>query len=583
MKRAAIYMRVSTAGQEQEQTIENQEIELLQRIKADGHLLSPDHVYKDDGWSGAIMERPELDRLRIDAIDHMFDIVYVYDRGRLSRRFIDQGIVMEELTKLGIKFISLHDINGESDEDQLAGNVMGLFHEYERKKIASRMRLGKLHKVRDRQKFLGYNPKYGYDYHYRQKGPGGKDGYLTINKKQAEVVQQIFSWYGDAEMSKYAIRAELYKLGVMPAKSMSKQWSTGVIDRMLRDTTYIGEHYYNKTESCETKNPRKNEKYRRQVKGSRITRPKEEWMKVEVPKIIEPALFHKVQVQLERNKKLNPRNNKKNQYLLSGLISCPCGFARTGDPANGCTYYRCTDRLNHATDLRQCFERGINSTVLDALVWSNIKQELLNPTLVTEYAQKWLKDASPLDNQIELLKKRIASLNEQIERLLTIYTTGDINDDIYRSRKDEIVIKREGVVHEINYLESLRASQPTLPLEKLVCGVLELLQDPSFETKREIITTVVTKVVATQNEINVWGLIPLVPKERIGLNNDDSYTKTPNQCESDVNLERIGLNVKHRHRRFAKCRQIDPIQCTDQQRYIGSKLSICDHRAKHGH
>ena len=350
----------------------------------------------------------------------------------------------------------------------------------------------------------------------------------------------------------------------MPAKAKSKQWSTGVIDRMLRDETYIGLHHYNKTESSVTVNPRKYEKYRRTLKGSRTVRPKDDWMEVKVPRIVSTALFNRVQVQLERNKRLSSRNNKKNDYLLSGIIECPCGFARTGDPANGHTYYRCTDRLNHATGLRQCFEKGINSAVVDDLVWRNIKEMLTNPELVTEYARKWQENASPIEDQIKLLKKQITSLDEQVERLLTIFTTGDITEKIYRTRKNEISDRRDKFIHEINNLENLLATQPKLPLEKLVSGVVKLLQEPDFLAKWEIIKTVITKIVATKAEINVWGFIPLVPESEIGLYVNNSYAKVPNQHVASSHQESVGLNVIYRHRRPPKRRQIYTVQRTDQ-------------------
>ena len=67
MKKAAVYMRVSTQNQEKEETIQNQEMEIMQRIEKDGALLLPDCIYKDEGWSGSIAERPDLDRMRTDA------------------------------------------------------------------------------------------------------------------------------------------------------------------------------------------------------------------------------------------------------------------------------------------------------------------------------------------------------------------------------------------------------------------------------------------------------------------------------------------------------------------------------------
>lgn len=113
----------------------------------------------------------------------------------------------------------------------------------------------------------------------------------------------------------------------------------------------------------------------------------EEWLSVKVPAIVTPELFDKVQVQLALHKRVNTRNNSRNQYLVAGLINCVCGKARTGNPASkGNLYYRCTDRLSKYPLPRVCFEHGINAPVLDALVWDNVKTLLLDPQLVTQQA-----------------------------------------------------------------------------------------------------------------------------------------------------------------------------------------------------
>lgn len=95
MLRAALYARVSTELQKDEKTVENQLAEILPEIEKDGNSLLEGCQYIDEGWSGAILERPELDRLRSDARDKKFDILYVYDRGRLARKFVYQEIVIE--------------------------------------------------------------------------------------------------------------------------------------------------------------------------------------------------------------------------------------------------------------------------------------------------------------------------------------------------------------------------------------------------------------------------------------------------------------------------------------------------------
>lgn len=561
MKRAAIYMRVSTTEQEKEETIKNQESELRRRVEADGNALSPDCIYQDDGWSGTILERPALDKMRADAADGNFEVLYAYDRGRLARRFVYQEIILDGLRAAHVEFISLHDINGESHEERLMGGVMGIFHEYERLKITERMRIGKIRKVNENKKLLGYQPKYGYDYHARiKKGPDARDGYFSINDKQAAVVRDIYIWCGEEFLSKYAIRAKLYKLGIPPLKGKKKYWSTSVIDRMLRDTTYMGEHYYNKTESVETKNPRKVEKYRRTVKGSRIARPKDEWMMVKVPAIVSPELFKKVQTQLARNKRFAPRNNRINKYLLGGTIYCPCGFARTGDPANGSRYYRCTDRLNNGKGTRKCSEYGINVPILDDLVWRNLAQLLKQPELVFEQAKRWQNErASPLETELARLKERLRGLDEKHQRFLNLFGEGEITEHQYKEKKSEITESSQTIIDEIKGIEDEIVNKPSLPLEKLAEGVIKLIDNLDFSEKKEIVQKVVTKVVATKEEVSVWGHIPVLATEKVDINVEHSEYSVPTQSKLGSNLSEIGLNVKYRYRRPPERRQVDVI------------------------
>lgn len=552
-------MRVSTANQEEEETIENQEIELLQRIEKDEVTLLSDCIYKDEGWSGSILERPALDRLRADSMDNKFEVLYFYDRGRLSRIFVHQEIVIRELEKLGIKCISLHDISGDTHEEKLMGGVMGLFHEYERLKITERMRIGKFRKVKENKKLLGYNPLYGYNYLPRiKKGENARDGSFVINEEESKVVIQIFEWAADG-LSKYVIRDLLFEAGIMPRKRKSKKWSLGVIDRMLRDTTYIGEHYYNKSESVPTKNPRKDTRYRKTVKGSRVTRPKEEWLLVKVPKIINKDLFDKVQEQLARNKRTSKRNNSKNKYLVGGLIECPCGYSRTGDPANGSTYYRCTDRLNNAKGTRECFEKSINVPVLDNLVWSNVKDLLQQPQLVFEQAKKWQEGSSPLQIRIEALDQRLTKLDENEIRYAKMYGEGVMSEHIYKEHVADIQETRKRIHNEKTAINDEMMNKPKIPLNELVEGVIKLVEDLDFDNKKKLIQKLVKKVVATKQEVSVWGLIPIFATGNTNESDRNYEANDKTQCINNDNQSEVGLDVKHRNCGVAECRQVYPV------------------------
>src|SRR5438874_9304560 len=81
--RLAIYARVSTEEQREGQTINSQVAELERFADAKGWVMAD--VYKDEGWSGSIMARPELDRLRDDARDGRLQAVLINDVDRLAR------------------------------------------------------------------------------------------------------------------------------------------------------------------------------------------------------------------------------------------------------------------------------------------------------------------------------------------------------------------------------------------------------------------------------------------------------------------------------------------------------------------
>lgn len=532
MLRAALYARVSTELQKDEETVQNQLSEIRKVIKEDGNSLLDSCEYIDEGWSGAILERPSLDEMRADALDGKFDVLYYYDRGRISRKFVHQEIILDQLRNAGIECISLHDINGDSHEERLMGGMMGIFHEYERVKIGERMRIGKYRKVRENKKLLGYNPKYGYNYKHRIKsGPNARDAKFVINKEQAKTVEMIFEWAAQG-MSKYSIRTELYKNGIMPPKAKNNIWSTSVIDRLLYDSTYMGHHYYNKSESVETKNPRRIVKYKRVLKGSRKKRPKEEWMCIKVPRIIKPEQFKEVQDRLAKNKRARS-NNKKHDYLVAGLVDCECGQARTGDPANGSLYYRCNDRLNHPLGTRVCFEKSVNATVLDDLVWRNIKQLISQPELVYEQAKKWQRGASRHTKRLERLYEQLKTVVDKESRLAQAYADGIMREDVYRKKYEEVSDMRNSLMKEKRVLEKDITNSPVVPLEKLVDGVIKLVEDLDFAERRHIIQQVVDKVVATKEEVTVCGIIPVLA------------------------VQQVGLNGKHRNRRPAKCRQIN--------------------------
>ena len=152
--RAAIYARVSTERQERQQTIDSQ-LDLLRAwARSADHVLSEDHVFRDEGYSGARLDRPGLDALRDAVRDREVDIVGVLTPDRLARKYAYQVLLLEEFRRAGCALAFVNHAISDDPGDQLLLQIQGAVAEYERALLAERFRRGKLQKARAGQ-FIG--------------------------------------------------------------------------------------------------------------------------------------------------------------------------------------------------------------------------------------------------------------------------------------------------------------------------------------------------------------------------------------------------------------------------------------------
>ena len=144
----AVYARVSTLTQAQTQTIEQQLQQLRRHIESQGWPLPAEHIYRDEGHSGASLNRPGLDKLR-DAIRWgEVDRLLITDPDRLARKYVHQMILLEEFARFGCQVEFLDRPMSDDPHDRLLLQIRGAVAEYERTLIADRMRRGRLRKYK---------------------------------------------------------------------------------------------------------------------------------------------------------------------------------------------------------------------------------------------------------------------------------------------------------------------------------------------------------------------------------------------------------------------------------------------------
>ena len=93
---AAIYARVSSDKQREEGTIASQTAALIDFARSRGYQVPTEWVFEDEGYSGASLVRPGLERVRDLAAEGQIEAVLVHAPDRLSRKYAYQILLIEE-------------------------------------------------------------------------------------------------------------------------------------------------------------------------------------------------------------------------------------------------------------------------------------------------------------------------------------------------------------------------------------------------------------------------------------------------------------------------------------------------------
>jgi len=315
--RVAIYARVSTDRQGRDQTIASQLTALEEWVQIQHHTLRPEHIYTDEGFSGARLDRPALDALRDAAATGAFDAVAVYTPDRLARKYAYQVLLLEELRRAGCPVIFLQHPISDDPHDQLLLQIQGAVAEYERAVLSERMRRGKLQQARAGH-WIGGKAPYGYSYIPHQKGVRG---YLVVHEAEAEFVRLLYSWLIDEQMTIRQILARL-NTGPWRPRSGKPTWAAAVVHHILTDPVYTGTAYANRYHFVPPQKPRTPRRPGTGANSCRQPRAREDWIPISVPALIDAATYERAQDQLARNATLSFRHNTKYRYLLRCLLTC---------------------------------------------------------------------------------------------------------------------------------------------------------------------------------------------------------------------------------------------------------------------
>ena len=536
--RVALYARVSTEEQREGQTIDSQisELERFARQKY-WRIIG---TYKDEAWSGALLARPELDRLRDDASKSLFDAVLINDVDRLARDVSHLGIVKRALERSGVQVIFKKLPTEQGPTSNLMVNILGSFAEFERELIADRTRRGRRHKVEVRQQYLGGNTSYGYCYTPRDKTEDGQ-GRLELAPQEAIIVKQMFDWVGREGISARRVVERLTAQKVTPRKH-GLRWGKSSVLRILRNEMYAGVWYYNKYESCEPADPVNAGDYKHSLRSSLRRRDKSEWLPVRLPEplqIIKRKQWERVQQQLDRNITFSPRNSK-HSYLLKGLVRCGgCGARYVGDPCHGKFYYRCLARCKRVPTVRE--------GPLDSAVWEAISEAILNPSIIIDQIKKLQELRSKKNEErkgeMAVIDTAVLEIDKEEERILEAYRLEVLSSEQLgkeleklKSRRDLVESRRLSFTMERNAQREV--SEPSVI--DFCTQASNQLNNFSIDEKQQFLRLIIEDVIFNRGQIKIRGVIPV---------SDQAGDLPSNQSEKSLSHSRTAVMTAYRNDR----------------------------------
>jgi site-specific DNA recombinase len=514
----AIYARVSSEQQVSAHTIESQLSTLGEKVTADGGILQPDLQFIDEGYSGATLMRPALERLRDLAAAGSIDRLYIHSPDRLARKYAYQVLLLDELQRAGVEIVFLNRALGDSPEDDLLLQVQGMVAEYERAKILERSRRGKRHAAHTGS----INPLSGapYGYHYVDTQEGKGQARYEVHAEQAQVVRQIFDWIGRERVSIGEACRRLQQAAIYSPKG-KPVWDRSTIWGLLNNPAYKGTAAFGKT-AIGQKRPRlrpgrKQSPQPRKDYSSYDQNP-QQWILIPVPALIDETLFEAVQQQLQENRQRARQSQRGAKYLLQGLLVCKqCSYAYYGKPVSNKSakgkirnyaYYRCigTDAYRFGGE-RICTNSQVRTDCLEIAVWQQVQALLENPQRLEQEYDRRAQDPKQ-GQKLTSLETQLTKLQRGMGRLIDSYAEGLIDKSEFEPRITQMRTRIATLEAQIAQATSEMTRQQELRLiisrlEDFATQVKAGLEQMNWQNQREIIRTLVKRVEIDQDQVNV--------------------------------------------------------------------------------
>ena len=495
MKRAALYVRVSSQGQVRDgYSLQFQEQILRDFCQRESMVVA--EVYREEGQSGSTTARTELQRLIEDARQGRFDIVLIFRVDRFSRDPVDLLALVRELETRSIKLRSVTEsVDAGDPAGELMLTMLGAIGKFVRTNIIQNAMLGKTKRA-ESGRYTGGKLPFGYA--LAENGSYVPDPHPWWNGASAgEVARMIFDLYLTCASRGQGCSTVAQYLEELQVPPPMKGWRKGSIYQILKNPAYAGDFAWRKRSQ--------------QLNKPSTANPREKWVLASDAHepIVDRATWERVQRVLKEQRTSTGQKPDKPDTLLTGFVRCgECQAALTphqtkyrGEPV---LYFTCGSKLNESRKKARtaCTDFPyFRADELEPLVWNALVGLVTVPERIEVYRARMRHQSGPelaeTEAEAKRLEKRLQSIEDQETLITTKFTEGHLREDLWKRQLERLGSERDGLLGRLTQLHDRiaerRGQTPTsATTEEIRAYLKRVLTDTStVEQRREALALLV--------------------------------------------------------------------------------------------
>lgn len=404
MKKAVIYLRVSTTQQVEGASLDTQQ-KLCQDWASRNDVLVKE-IYHDDGVSAKTLDRPAMKEMLAYLEENKGSIHYLitYQTDRLTRNATDFFALRTLLARLGVQYKNINSGIEDSDNEELIQNLEAVLAQHDNKTKSTRVKHNMKTHAREGWRM--------------SKAPLGLKNVRDVLDKStlapvegvADKVVSVLEAYSTGTHTIASLIKVCESIGLKSAKG--KPMQIQALSKMLRNPIYAGLEQNRHTEG--------------QLIPSKFKG------------IITPATFHRNQELLRSNKNTAATYKKNNpEFPLRRFIICsncnkpitassPVGGSGKRSPRYHCS--RCHVPSVQSGELHEQFLHLLASLTPDPDMEKFLKEIIV---------RVWRDETQTLGNKQKKLHKALEELTDKRNKVVEMLVAGQITVD----EKKELVAK----------------------------------------------------------------------------------------------------------------------------------------------